>query len=317
MIDVEVVIVGGGPAGAACAWKLQRHGIQPLVLDKKSFPRRKVCAGWITPRVFRDLGTKKEDYPFGLLTFRYIVFHVSGITIPIPTRQYSIRRYEFDTWMLQRTAAPVRNHNVKQIRKDGNHYIIDDMFRCTYLVGAGGTHCPVYRTLFDVIYPRSRNGLIVTVEEEIKYDNRDNTCQLWFFDKKFPGYSWYVPKADGYLNIGIGGRFAVLKKRGDSIRDHWNGLIEKLTRLSLVEDREWKPRGYNYYLRQPVGNGRMENAFIIGDAAGMATADMGEGIGPAVESGIRAADAIAGGGDCSLRSVRKYSLISILFPRLT
>lgn len=77
------------------------------------------------------------------------------------------------------------------------------------------------------------------------------------------------------------------------------------------------PRGHNYYLRQPVTNGRMENAFVIGDAAGLATMDMGEGIGPAVESGILAADAVAGGGECSLRSVRKYSLISLLFPWLT
>jgi flavin-dependent dehydrogenase len=317
MIDAEVIIVGGGPAGAACAWKLRQHGIQPLILDKKSFPRRKICAGWITPLVFRSLQTNKEEYPFGVLTFRRIIFHVSGITIPVPTRQYSIRRYEFDAWLIKRAAVSIRNHHVRQIKKDGKHYIIDDMFRCTYLIGAGGTHCPVFRTFFDVIYPRSQNTLIVTMEEEIEYHNRNNTCHLWFFDRKFPGYSWYVPKADGYLNIGIGGRFATLKKRGDTIRDHWNDLVQKLTDFSLVEKRAWNPRGHNYYLRQPVGNARLENAFIIGDAAGLATIDMGEGIGPAVESGIRAADAIAGGGNCSLRSIRKYSLFNLMFPWLT
>lgn len=53
--NVDVIIVGGGPAGAACAWKLSQHQVDLLVLDKATFPRVKPCAGWITPLVLRDL----------------------------------------------------------------------------------------------------------------------------------------------------------------------------------------------------------------------------------------------------------------------
>ncbi len=49
MIERDVIIVGGGPAGSSCAWRLARHGVKPLVLDRASFPRLKLCAGWITP----------------------------------------------------------------------------------------------------------------------------------------------------------------------------------------------------------------------------------------------------------------------------
>jgi len=59
----------------------------------------------------------------------------------------------------------------------------------------------------------------------------------------------------------------------------------------------------------------MENLYIIGDAAGLATIDMGEGIGPAVESGLRAAYAIATGKKFSLKSIPKYSLFQIILGK--
>ena len=51
----DVLVVGGGPAGSSCAWRLRRAGLDVVVLDRKAFPRDKVCAGWITPQVARAL----------------------------------------------------------------------------------------------------------------------------------------------------------------------------------------------------------------------------------------------------------------------
>ncbi len=42
-------------------------------------------------------------------------------------------------------------------------------------------------------------------EEEFQYDLTDTRCKLWFFQNKLPGYAWYVPKEDGYVNVGLGG----------------------------------------------------------------------------------------------------------------
>jgi len=55
MRSYDVLIVGGGPAGSSAAWKLTRGGADVLVLDRERFPRLKLCAGWITPEVVRDL----------------------------------------------------------------------------------------------------------------------------------------------------------------------------------------------------------------------------------------------------------------------
>jgi flavin-dependent dehydrogenase len=94
MIQAEVIVVGAGPAGSTCAWKLNQNGIQTVLLDKRDFPRQKLCAGWITPGVLKNLRLKKEEYPHGILTFRRLLFHVYGRKFPIPTCQYSVRRYK-------------------------------------------------------------------------------------------------------------------------------------------------------------------------------------------------------------------------------
>jgi flavin-dependent dehydrogenase len=316
MIEAEVIVVGAGPAGCACAWKLNQNGVQTVLLDKKAFPRQKLCAGWITPGVLKNLQVKSGEYPYGLLTFKHIFFHVCGRKLRVPTFQYSIRRIEFDHWLMQKASVPLYLHRVQQIRKENGYYIIDNAYRSKYLVGAAGTHCPVYRSFFREVNCRSQHRLIVTIEEEFKYAYPDSNCHLWFFENNLPGYAWYVPKAGGYLNVGIGGKFMALKNRGQTIRQQWDYFVAKLENFSLVKGHAFRPRGHNYYLRQPAPAGQLNNAYLIGDAAGLATLDLGEGIGPAIESGILAANSILTGRRFSMKSVTRFSLAHILWAGL-
>ena len=69
MRSCDVLIVGGGPAGSSAAWKLKAAGVDVLVLDRESFPRVKLCAGWVTPEVVQDLQIDLATYPHRLLTF--------------------------------------------------------------------------------------------------------------------------------------------------------------------------------------------------------------------------------------------------------
>jgi flavin-dependent dehydrogenase len=291
MRTCDVVIVGGGPAGSSAAWKLRQAGVDVLVLDKESFPRLKLCAGWITPEVLRDLEMDPASYPHRFLTFERLHVHIKGLGFRVPSVQHSIRRFEFDSWLLQRSGAPVVQHTVRDIRAEAGGYVIDDAFRCKYLIGAGGTRCPVYRTLLRELNPRSSELQTVTLEHEIEYDWKDPTCHLWFFEKGLPGYSWYVPKQNGWLNVGIGGMADRMKASGSDIKEHWSRFVATLGH-TLAPGAQYEPTGYSYYLRGRVEVVRRDNAFITGDAAGLATRDMAEGIGPAIRSGLRAADSI-------------------------
>jgi flavin-dependent dehydrogenase len=291
MRSCDVLIVGGGPAGSTAAWQLRRAGADVLLLDRERFPRVKLCAGWITPEVVRDLGMDLASYPHRLLTFPRLRVHLGGLQVPVPCVQYSIRRFEFDAWLLERSGAEVVQHNVRSIKAVDDGYLIDGEYRCRHLIGAGGTRCPVYRELFRELNPRESALQIVTLEHELPYDWSDGDCHLWFFEQGLPGYSWYVPKEHGWLNVGVGAIAERMKARGQDIRAHWAHLVATLE-PRLAPQAQYDPTGYSYYLRGKVEVVRRENAFIAGDAAGLASRDLGEGIGPAIRSGLRAARAI-------------------------
>jgi len=316
MRSVDVLIVGGGPAGSSAARLLTRAGADVLLLDRETFPRLKLCAGWITPEVVRELEMDLDAYPHRLLTFPRLRVHYGRLSIPVPCVQHSIRRFEFDAWLLERSGVRVEQHNVREIAVDGDGFIVDGAWRCRYLIGAGGTRCPVYRNLFKELNPRAHELQIVTLEHEIEYRWEDPDCHLWFCDEGLPGYSWYVPKENGWLNVGIGGFAERIKSAGQDIKTHWAHFAGKLD-AGLTRGAHYDPSGYSYFLRGRVDVVRRDNAFITGDAAGLASRDLGEGIGPAIRSGLRAAQAILSGAPYRLDDVTGLSVASIARSMLT
>ena len=60
-MTTEVLVVGGGPAGAAAAYWLARHGHDVTVVERKTFPREKTCGDGLTPRAVQQL----EDMGLG------------------------------------------------------------------------------------------------------------------------------------------------------------------------------------------------------------------------------------------------------------
>ena len=104
-------------------------------------------------------------------------------------------------------------------------FVIDGQYRCKHLIGAGGTGCPVHRQLFRQALPRARGLQTVTLELEFPFQWRDPDCHLWFFEHGLPGYSWSVPKGDGWLNVGVGAMAQRLKERNEDIWLHWQHLL--------------------------------------------------------------------------------------------
>jgi len=292
-ISADVIIVGGGPAGSSCARELVQGGADCLVLEAEEFPRPKPCAGWITPRVLSDLRITPADYPGGIVPLDTIHLHIHGVHIPLPTRQYSIRRIEFDEWLLRRSGARVVRHRVRRVERRGHGFIMDDRFRGRVLVGAGGTGCPVRKAFFPGLDARPRDSLVSAVEAEFPSRHAEADCHLWFFDQGVDGYSWIVPKAGGLVNVGIGGMATSLS--GRSIRSCWEPLMQRMRRLGILEGDSPRPVGACYYLRRRDMPFRSGEVYLAGDAAGLATVDLGEGIGAAIQSGIAVARAILDG----------------------
>ena len=119
MVSCDVLIVGAGPAGSSCAWKLRNSGLAVTILDKRTFPRDKVCGGWITPQVLQELQIDPAEYSPNR-TFQPITGFRTGTmggaeveTDYRETISYGIRRYEFDDFLLARSGARLlaRSHS--------------------------------------------------------------------------------------------------------------------------------------------------------------------------------------------------------------
>jgi flavin-dependent dehydrogenase len=278
-------------------------------------PRLKLCAGWVTPKVLADLAINPAAYPYGMVKLsglRIFVGRRRPMARTVACVQYSIRRIEFDGWLLKRSGVEVVEHTVRQVVAENDGYTIDGVFHCKNLVGAGGTNCPVKKALFE----DDRGELIVTQEVEYETAVSSSVCTLWFPYAEPWGYAWYVPKANA-VNIGFGGRRSRLENWDR--RQLWKDFLALLKRQGCIEAMPPEPKGYSYYVGKRRRQAKSKQAYLVGDAAGLATEDLAEGIGPAVESGLLAARDILGQATYSTHAITRYSLpfMARLFRRVT
>jgi menaquinone-9 beta-reductase len=315
----DVIIVGGGPAGSTCAAFLNKAGLNAILLDKGSFPRVKLCAGWLSAPVWEVLEILPANYPADLWEFKQIHVRFRGRNYTLKSGGYFIRRYEFDDFLLKRSQVPVlEDFMVRQIEKDeAGYWVVNDQIRAKYLVGAGGTNCPVARALF----PKPDNLPCGTQEKEFAGSlaevaasraGADGEPEILLHDD-MKGYSWNIPKGP-WLNVGTGTKVAreVLPAWGKA-RNFFEGNGSPGTIPVSLQPELNKMKGHGYVGFHPnqLKNAYADNAFLVGDALGLAQPMTGEGILPAVLSGKLCALAIAGGNPATyLKTLRTHPIIS-------
>lgn len=295
METCDVLIIGGGPAGSTCAWQLRKYGYDPVIMDKSLFPRDKICAGWIIPQVIESLQLDLADYARNRTLQPFTGFQVgilgksSTTSRFASTVSYGIRRCEFDDYLLQRSGARLLLGNpVQEIELDGQEWIVNGSIRTPMLVGAGGHFCPVARKLRGA----ARRPLVTAVEAEFPYalgteKHTESEIPRLYFCSDLSGYGWCVRKGS-YMNIGLG---RVDSKEVSSQMPRFLELLHHDGAFSGPLPHAAHGHAYSLYdgsLASILGEG----VLLIGDAAGLADPNSGEGIRPAVESGLLAAAAI-------------------------
>jgi menaquinone-9 beta-reductase len=314
MDSCDVLIVGGGPAGSTCARLLTRAGMDVLVLDKSEFPRDKVCAGWVTPQVVEELEIDLADYA-RVRTLQPISGFSTGLGQVEPhavqygsTVSYAIRRCEFDHYLLERSAARLRLGEAwRAMRREGSHWIVNDAIRTKLVVGAGGHFCPVARQLGAQLGKDEAAIYAQEIEFEMSAQQAAHCRvspeqpELYFCDD-LKGYGWCVRKHN-FLNIGLG------REGNHRLNEQVQGLWSWLVRAGKIPaGLPGRFKGHAYLLYSHAARPLVADAvLIIGDAAGLAYAQSGEGIRPAIESGIMAAQVIkAARGDYSAARLAPY-----------
>ena len=156
---LDAVIVGGGPAGSTCARTLVKAGARVAIVDRAAFPRVKLCAGWLSDPFWDVIERAPREYPRGLWEWNRCHVHYRGKQYSMPGHGWFIRRYELDDWLLRESGAELHlGTNVKEIVRENDGTWRVGELRARYVVGAGGTHCPVARMLAPV-RPRRAVGV--------------------------------------------------------------------------------------------------------------------------------------------------------------
>lgn len=301
MIDVDLAVVGGGPAGSAAALAARRAapGATVALIDRARFPRDKVCGDGVGPEgvdVLRGLGVVDEvlgDAP-RLRRVRLVAPDGTVAAGAAPRPGVVVPREVLDdrlrTAALDAGAEPV-THRVRAVRQRAGRVIVDDLLRARVVVGADGANGVVRRAVRAGAQPRRHTGVAMR-----GYGAAPDLDELAiaFVDDRWPAYAWAFPLGDGRANVGYGPFDATMldDRRGleRSLRRHAGTLgveVDAATlrahHLPLSTHRPWPAHG---------------RVLLAGDAASLVNPFTGEGIYYALLSGRLAGEAaVAPGGD--------------------
>ncbi len=313
MTTCDVLVVGGGPAGSACAGQLRAGGVDVLVIDKARFPRDKVCAGWITPAVVERLALDVDEYRRGRVFQAITGFRTGVMGQPLIDTCYDrpvsfgILRREFDHYLLVRSGARVLDGTaVTRIERIPAGWRVNGDITARLLVGAGGHFCPVARWLNG---PRRAEPIVAASEVEFALTpGQQAACRVdpeqpeLYFCPDLKGYGWCFRK-ETTLNVGLG------RQDRHRLTDHLQRFVRTLVSEGhLPADLPTTWHGHAYLLNGSSPRAVADDGVVLlGDAAGLAYPQSGEGIRPAIESGLLAARTIiAAGGDTRRAALEPY-----------
>jgi geranylgeranyl reductase family protein len=316
----EVLVIGGGPAGASAGYWLARQGHDVTILERKTYPREKTCGDGLTPRAVHSL-TEMGLAPQLEKYHRYSGLRATGMGRELelewpshptfPSHGYVVRRRELDQMVAEHAAAAgarlltgheaiepivdrgfVRGATVQT--KDGRTLEIE----ARYVVVADGANSRFGRALGTF---RTRDWpygtAIRTYWQSPKHADPWIESALDVKDRNgnpMPGYGWIFPVGDGTVNIGVG----LLSTFRDFKSVNTTHLLDAYAHQ--VADR-WeidptKPEAKATSGRIPMGGSVGPKAgpsyLVVGDAAGSVNPFNGEGIDYAYETARMAAQVL-------------------------
>ncbi len=320
----DVLVVGGGPAGAATAYWLARDGLSVLVAEKKSYPRAKTCGDGLTPRAIKQLTDMGFDFDVPELHKIVGLRAYSGeLKLELTWPQHSsypdwgavMRRSDLDMQvasLAEKQGAVIRQRNeavavvedgrlvgVDLRQKDASGVVDAERVTPKIVVIADGSLSRFGRKLGtarrkDYPYGLAVRGYFASPNSTDGYME----SQLDIHDaegRSMPGYGWIFPLGDGAINVGVGvlstfknwkdvNTSKTLAAYVDALPPHWQVTADE----AITE-----PVGGKLPMSFSVGPKVGRNWLTVGDAAGAVNPFNGEGIDYAYETGRMAAPHIA------------------------
>lgn len=343
MQTYDLIIVGGGPAGAAAALYAQRSGLAALLLDKQCFPRDKICGDALSGKavaILHELGLFEEVCSLPGAAITRIVFGSPDATAAsidlrrydlrdaltgrvLPMEGFVIRRAVFDDFLFAKARAAaahaLEGFAVHALLREGGQVCgvrgrtadgtrLD--FRAPLVLGCDGFNSVVARR--SGLYRHESRAWMVALRQYFEgVAGLSDQIELHFIDEVRPGYFWIFPLEGRRANVGLGMDHRAIKARGIDLKEVLAAAVTSQTFGARFRDARplEAPVGWNL----PVGSRRRPahgNGFLLlGDAAGLIDPFTGEGIGNALYSArfaVETAVQAREAGDYSAGFLRRY-----------
>ncbi len=304
MTDWDVAIVGAGPAGATAAIHLARNGHKVLLIDKKSFPRDKVCGDALIPdslACLERMGLLSKVEKEGYKLNRAVAFSPSRIEFEVLGNFVTLKRYRLDAMLVKHALDSGANFietSVSDIEFLPSKVTLKTTNGATITAKvcllATGARIELAQKLGLITQPKA-NAMAIRcyVHSDFPIDKL-----VFSFDHSvWPGYAWIFPLGNQEFNIGYG---IFAQKNLSSNINLRESLFTFISRFPLAE--ELLKHGK---IISPIKGAMLRcgltgtnlathnNLLIIGETAGTTFSFTGEGIGKAMESAEIAADVTA------------------------
>ena len=297
----DVVVVGSGPGGSIAGKMCAEAGLKTLLVEKKKLPRDKVCSGILLGAWVKEL---TEEH-FGEIPTNVLIEqgHYNGVTlhvgedasIDLPTFIPVCWRKNLDYWMCRKAVeagAQIKDSTrVHTVRPHTKGYEVElregketEKIYTKFLVGADGALSAVRKALWPDLKVRYRPAYRECYEEQLSIE-KDRFH--WFFHWVASSPRFDINYKENFLLI-----------EGGSVRQIRERIRQILGGYGFSPDAKplWRDGCVTAILHEDLLNDTFipanGNALLVGDAAGMLFPFTYEGIGPALKSGILAAEAV-------------------------
>lgn len=319
MKETDVLIIGGGPAGSACALLLSDAGIPVTILDKSAFPRDKICGDALSPDVINQLVRIRPSLRerFNQQGDRR---KITGLRLVAPSGEhfelylnkgqdqeiegFVMPRMEFDRTLNEevQTAANVQlleNVKVTAVEQVAGGVLVKTSsgdWKAKMIVGADGAHSIVAKQLAGFEMDREHYCAALRVYyENVSWDQEGDLIELHFLPEVSPGYLWVFPMEGNKANVGIGMLSKFVAEKNVNLRKELDKALAShpvlAPRFENARPME-SVKGFGI----PLGSKKFPlsgaHFLLVGDAASLVDPMTGEGVGNALRSGRFAAEHI-------------------------